>query len=77
LTITILDNGIGISKTEIKKIFNTFYRISTGNIHNIRGYGIGLSYTKKIIEMQGGTISIESQLNKGSSFRITLPYEQN
>jgi len=77
LTITILDNGIGISKTEIKKIFNTLYRISTGNIHNIRGYGIGLSYTKKIIEMQGGTISIESQLNKGSSFRITLPYEQN
>jgi len=77
LTITILDNGIGISKTEIKKIFNTFYRISTGNIHNIRGYGIGLSYTKKIIEMHEGTISIESQLNKGSSFTITLPYEQN
>lgn len=75
--IRIDDNGIGISKAELKKIFDTFYRIPTGNVHNVRGYGIGLSYTKKIIELHNGKISVESKMNIGTKFIIHLPYEPN
>lgn len=71
--LTITDNGIGIPKESLAKIFETFYRVQSGNIQNVRGNGIGLSYAKKIIELHGGTIIVESQIDVGSTFKISFP----
>ncbi|MFC2139701.1 sensor histidine kinase, partial [Bacteroidota bacterium] len=73
LSISVEDNGIGIDKSQIKKIFETFYRVPKGNLHDIKGYGIGLSYVKKMTEAHGGRINVESKLNEGSKFDIFFP----
>lgn len=77
LEITIRDNGIGIKKEDLKKIFDKFYRVSTGNRHDVKGFGLGLAYVKKMVHELGGEIRVESELNVGTKFIIILPLTKN
>ncbi|NJK97589.1 MAG: HAMP domain-containing histidine kinase [Bacteroidales bacterium] len=73
MLVRVKDNGIGISKANQKRIFEKFFRVSTGNVHNVKGFGLGLSYVKKIIEEHGGKISLESEVNVGTKFDMWIP----
>jgi two-component system, OmpR family, phosphate regulon sensor histidine kinase PhoR len=71
--VSITDNGIGISNEEQKNIFEKFYRVPTGNVHDIKGFGIGLNYVKSIIELHKGKIEVKSNHNKGTTFTLYFP----
>jgi two-component system phosphate regulon sensor histidine kinase PhoR len=74
LYLTVEDNGIGMSKAVQAKIFEKFYRLTSGNIHNVKGFGLGLSYVKAILEANGGSIKVISEQGKGSRFVVLFPF---
>ncbi|HRH68299.1 MAG TPA: HAMP domain-containing sensor histidine kinase [Flavobacteriales bacterium] len=75
VTVSVTDNGIGIAPSEQRKIFDRLYRVPTGNLHNAKGFGLGLSYVRTVVERHGGRIKLDSAPGRGSTFHIFIPFE--
>lgn len=76
IAVSIADKGLGMTRDQIQRIFDTFYRVPTGNVHDVKGFGLGLSYVKKMIAEHQGTVQVDSKPGEGSTFRIWLPLTQ-
>jgi len=74
-SISIIDNGIGITKENQKRIFDKLFRVSTGDVHDVKGFGLGLDYVNRIVEMHGGKVQVKSEISKGSTFKIIFKDE--
>ncbi len=77
LSVTITDEGIGMTREHTKRIFDQFYRVPTGNLHDVKGFGLGLNYVQDIVTKMGGNIKVTSERDKGTTFEITLPFKHN
>lgn len=73
IELRVQDHGMGIAKEDQKHVFERFYRVSTGDVHDVKGFGIGLSYVAEVVRLHRGTITLESELGKGTTFIVTLP----
>ncbi|MCY7358019.1 MAG: HAMP domain-containing histidine kinase [Rudanella sp.] len=77
VSLTVADQGLGLSKEQQSRIFETFYRVPTGNLHDVKGFGLGLSYVRKMVDAHHGRITVDSQPGQGSSFEVVIPYKMN
>ena len=77
IMLSIRDTGLGIKRDNLKKIFDKFYRVHTGNVHDVKGFGLGLAYVKQIVDITGGEITVESEYGEGTTFTIKLPIIKN
>lgn len=77
LCIEISDEGIGLTKEQTKRIFDQFYRVPTGNLHDVKGFGLGLNYVQDIVTQMNGSIKVHSEKDRGTTFEVTLPFKQN
>jgi len=76
LLVSVTDNGIGIDTENQRKIFQKFYRVPTGNVHDVKGFGLGLNYVKLMVEKHGGKVRVQSELNRGSTFTVEIPFSR-
>lgn len=76
IIVSVEDKGIGMSKSVQSKIFERFYRQASGNVHDVKGFGLGLNYVRAIVDAHKGTVTVFSELGKGSRFDVYLPFNQ-
>lgn len=73
--IRVTDNGIGLRSEDQKRVFEKYFRVSTGNVHDIKGFGLGLSYVRMMVQAHGGRVGVHSEFNHGATFEVDLPFE--
>ncbi|RYG08994.1 MAG: ATP-binding protein, partial [Chitinophagaceae bacterium] len=77
LIIEVTDSGIGMTKDQTKRIFDQFYRVPTGNLHDVKGFGLGLNYVQDIVSQMNGSIKVHSEKDKGTTFEVILPFKHS